>query len=76
MEYLTGDGQRAPAPSRPGDIECGDGEFVNLVYATVRDNRAVRRNVSIPAWMDELAAREGLSLSRIMQDTLSARYNR
>ena len=55
------------------DIVMEDGEFVNLVRASVRDNKAVRRTVSVPRWLDEAASAANLSLSRILQDALKER---
>lgn len=62
-------------PSGIGSIVCAPGEFVSLVRAEVKDSRAVKRTVSLPKWMDEQAAAAGLSLSRVLQDALSQRFN-
>lgn len=69
--------EKAPVPS-PSDMEQvrpAPGEFVNLVRADVRDNRAVRRTVSIPQWMDEQVSAAGISLSRVLQDALKERLD-
>jgi predicted RNase H-like HicB family nuclease len=50
-----------------------ENDFVQFVCADIKDNRAVRRTVSIPKWMDDRVAETGLSLSRVLQDTLSQR---
>ncbi len=39
-------------------------------YRKKLDNRAVRKNVSIPAWLADKAEAEGLSLSKVLQDAL------
>jgi len=56
-------------------IKTGDGEFVNLILAMLRDSRAVKRTVSIPKWMDEKAIKSGLSLSRILQNALNEKLS-
>ena len=71
--YLLDKGCEVPDPSKPSDISIGDDSFVNMVYADLRDKRAVKRTVSIPKWLDERASEAGLSLSRILQDALKAR---
>lgn len=75
MEYTVENGESVPAASRPRDVQVSDAEFVNLIRADVKDARAVRRNVSIPKWMDEQASAKGLSLSRVLQDALSERLS-
>jgi len=73
IEYLTDKKQEIPQASNMEILKVSDGEFANLIRADVRDESAVRRTVSIPKWMDELVATSGLSLSRVLQDTLNVR---
>lgn len=69
-----------PAPSAIGDIKAGAGEFVSLIdadptkYERERKNKAVKRTVSLPAWMDENATKEHLSLSKVLQEALEERF--
>jgi len=67
--------QSIPSASRAEDITCEQGEFVNLVRVELKDERAVRRTVSIPRWMDNAAASSHLSLSRVLQDALRDRLD-
>lgn len=73
-----------PEASRIGDIDIESGEFfregdsvVSIVdidldgYRRHVDNKPVRRNVSIPAWMDAAAKEQHLNVSRILQEALS-----
>ena len=68
-------GQEIPAASRVESIAHKQGEFVNLIRAELKDNRAVRRTVSIPKWMYDAAAGANLSLSRVLQDALRERLD-
>ena len=66
-----------PVPSASGDrIALEEGEFINYMRAETKDSRAVRRNISIPRWMDEQVTKHGISLSRVVQDALSDRFTR
>ncbi|MDO4285017.1 MAG: type II toxin-antitoxin system HicB family antitoxin [Eubacteriales bacterium] len=73
MEYLTDKKLDIPSPSSLSAVIPGENEFVNLIRADVRENRAVRRTVSIPKWMDDAVSDAGLSLSRILQEALRAK---
>ena len=75
VDYLEDKKQELPASSPIGAISIGEGEFVNLIRADVKNSSAVRRAVSIPKWMDDGVTREGLSLSRILQDALKKRLS-
>ena len=73
IEYLFEEKEVPPKASSLQDIKPEQNEFVNLVRASVKDNRAVRRTVSIPKWMDDQVADAGISLSRVLQDALKER---
>lgn len=42
-----------------------------LTYRSATDTRAVRKNVSLPAWMVALADKRGINCSKVLQDALS-----
>lgn len=46
-----------------------------IAYRALTDTRAVRKNVSLPAWMAELADRRGINCSQVLQDGLRSRLN-
>lgn len=73
IEYLIDKKEAIPAASNPADMVTDKDEFVSLIGADVRDTRAVRRTVSIPHWMDEEVSASGLSLSRVLQEAISAK---
>ena len=57
-------------PHTPGDtltIIQAD----TLKYRSATDTRAVRKNVSLPAWMVALADKRGINCSKVLQDALS-----
>lgn len=72
-----------PAASKLSNIKVEQGEFakegesfVTLVdldleaYRRKAKSKAVRRNVSIPGWLDQAAEEAHLNVSRILQDAL------
>lgn len=69
--YLIDKHQEIPKASDPRSIKTAENEFVSLIRTETKNGRAVRRTISIPAWMDTKASAEGLSLSRILQDALA-----
>ena len=73
------DERNPPPPSRlPADFTLQDGEIATLVdvdldeYRRRTDYRAVRRNVSMPAWLSRLADQRGVNCSQVLQDALRA----
>lgn len=42
-----------------------------LAYRARTDTRAVRKNVSIPAWMAAMAEKRGINCSKVLQEALT-----
>ena len=67
-----------PNPSRAEGIKLSDGEFVNYircdteVYRRMNNNRAVKKTLSIPEWLNEKAMAAGLNFSQVLQEALKA----
>lgn len=70
------EGNTYPSPSRIEDLVIPKGSLANLIvldmdsYAEKYGTKAVRRNITIPAWLDTYVQRNNLSLSRVVQDNL------
>ncbi|GHV38433.1 hypothetical protein AGMMS49546_08820 [Spirochaetia bacterium] len=71
--YMNDNNREMPHALSIGDIKTDENELVNFICAEVKDKHAVKRTVSIPKWMDDKAAKAGLSLSRVLQDALNER---
>ena len=67
-----------PAASSLEAVHCKDG-FVSLIdldmfeYKRKTENRAVKRTVSLPLWLDTMARDAGLNFSQTIQDALKER---
>lgn len=75
LEYTLDHKEQLPPVSDLRTLEVSPDEFVNLICADVKDGHAVRRTVSLPKWMDDKVVENGLSLSKVLQDALEARFN-
>lgn len=70
-------GEEVSLPS--ASIDLKDGEMAVIVvadlerYQKMHDTKSVRKTVSIPMWMAEGAEQRGLSLSKVLQDSLEVR---
>ncbi len=70
-------GEEIPAASPT--IELKEGEMAAIItadleaYQRQHDTRSIRKTVSIPMWMANGAEKKGLSLSKVLQDSLKLR---
>ena len=76
------DGNPVPEASRREDIPITEPQsFVNLVvldmdsYAEKYGQKAVRKNCTIPAWLNTLAEKKGISFSEALQEGLAQNLN-
>ncbi len=78
---LEEDGGEIPAPSKIADIEVSDGEFTTLIccdtieYRKFYDNRAVKKTLTIPSWLNTMAERQGINFSTTLQTALKEQLN-
>ncbi len=75
IEYLLDEKETIPNPRDIKAVALLKNQFVSLIRAEIRDNRAVRRTVSIPGWLDVKAINAGISLSKVLQDALKKQLN-
>jgi len=75
LYHMEEKGEPIPAPSNPEDIKVNDG-FVALIgvdtleYRKFYDNKAVKKTLSIPQWLNTIAEREGINFSNVLQTAL------
>lgn len=65
------------APPTPQEQLCSGSDAVcslisadTIAYRAKTDTRAVRKNVSLPCWMLQLADKRGINCSQVLQDAL------
>lgn len=70
------DGREIPSPSDPAALSLSANEFVNwiacdtLKYRKMYNNKAVKKTLTIPEWLNESATNMGLNFSQVLQDAL------
>lgn len=75
------DGEDIPAPSKLEDIEVPEGAILTYIATDtepvrrMNDTKAVRKNVSIPAWLDHFVTENNISLSNFLQNALIREYS-
>ena len=74
------EGKEIPTPSTqlPPHQENEIVTFVDIDFSAYRranDLRAVRKNVTIPSWLNELAEKANLNFSQILQDGLKSKLH-
>ena len=63
-------------PTSQSDIPHESSDILTIVqadtikYRSATDTKAVRKNVSLPAWMVNLADKRGINCSKVLQDAL------
>ena len=69
-------GQAIPRPSAIRDIPCAEHEFSTLiscdtlVYRRFYDAKAVKKTLSIPSWLNEMAEKQNINFSAALQAAL------
>jgi len=75
------EGGTIPVPSNPIELMHGENEFVNYIacdtlkYRKLHNNKAVKKTLTIPEWLNETAIEMGLNFSQVLQEALLQRVN-
>ncbi|MBC8575837.1 type II toxin-antitoxin system HicB family antitoxin [Yanshouia hominis] len=74
------DGNPIPPASRPNAVSVPKDGFVSLLaldmdsYAEKYGDKAVRKNLTIPAWLNTFAEKQNINFSKVLQDALTVLY--
>ena len=70
-----------PEATNPAKIPLDEGQFVALIefdwleYQKKYNSKAVKKTLSIPAWLNTIAEENNVNFSGILQDALTERLN-
>ncbi len=73
--------RQLPIPSKLEDVKHTVNDIVTLVdvdfdeYRRKNEMRAVRKNVTVPSWLNEEAERAGINFSALLQKAIKAELN-
>lgn len=74
--HLEREKKDIPEASKAYNISVADNSFVNYIrcdtiaYRKRNNNRAVKKTLSVPEWLNEAAVDAGISFSQVLQDAL------
>lgn len=70
-----------PRASHPEDIKIKEGQTLVLVeldvmaYRRKYENKAVKKTLSIPSWLNDLALEKGVNFSNVLQEALKQKLH-
>jgi predicted RNase H-like HicB family nuclease/post-segregation antitoxin (ccd killing protein) len=76
---MEDDGKSFPEPTPIESVARDDDEIVTFVdadlteYRKAYERRTVRRNVTLPSWLDFEAEKSGINVSAVLQEALKAK---
>lgn len=65
-----------PTPSEPASVAAPSSGFVSMVYCDtleyrrLYENKAVKKTLTVPAWLNTAAERQGINFSATLQQAL------
>jgi predicted RNase H-like HicB family nuclease len=70
------DGNNVPLSTPYEELHCEHGSFINLLvldidsYAEKYGSKSVRKNITIPAWLNTYGESHNINFSKVLQDAL------
>ena len=74
--YILGaleDGQSLPTPTSVRNLPCTDSSYPTLVQTDIdlgKNSKSIKKNLTIPAWLNERALEKGVNFSQLLQEAL------
>lgn len=69
-------GKSIPKPFSANGIVAKSGQIVTLVDVSLEDQqRMVQKSIAIPFWLNELAEKENINLSQVLQEGLKEKLH-
>ena len=81
LYHYEREGKAIPTPSKASAFDLAGNEFVNFVacdtleYQKKNNNKAIKKTLSIPEWMNEAATAAGLNFSQVLQEAIAAKLS-
>ena len=75
------DKELLPEPSGIHAVKIDDvNGFVNLIVAdieayTAKNNKSIKKTLTIPAWLNDIAEKEGVNFSQVLQSALKEKLH-
>ena len=75
------EGNNIPAASDLSDIEVEEGSFKSLIvldmdaYSEKYGSKVVRKNITIPAWLNTYGEKNNINFSKVLQEALLKKAN-
>lgn len=76
LSYIEENRLQLPKPSTPDQIETQDHQFIVVIefdmleYRRKNDSKAVKKTLTIPSWLNELAVSQNINFSQVLQEAL------
>ncbi len=76
------DGKEIPKATVISDVKVNENEFVNYIacdtleYRKMYNNKAVKKTLTIPEWLNEEALKSNINFSAVLQEALQEKLTR
>lgn len=81
LEVMISENKEVPEPSTHEQIQLENGQFIAIVefdwieYQKKYSSKAVKKTLTIPMYLNELAEREHINFSSVLREALENRLN-
>lgn len=81
LEVRRENKEEYPKRSDPSTIRCKEGSFLMMIeydpieYHKRYHKKAIRKNVTIPSWLNDLAEEKNINFSNVLQNALIKKLN-
>lgn len=81
LEVSLERGEKPTVPSAPENLELKKGQFITMIsfdtieYQKKHSTRAVKKTLTIPAWLNTMSENENINFSAVLQEALMSKLH-
>ena len=76
LVFMEDNGEEIPKPTPISELEIGEHQYSTLVmadtmaYRKANSTKAVKKTLTIPSWLNDIAEKQSINFSQVLQDAL------
>lgn len=81
LEYLTDEGKAIPEPTNPENIPLDKNCFISIIefdwlkYQKKHCSKAVKKTLTIPSYLNDIAEKQHINFSSVLREALETKLN-
>jgi len=70
LVFMEDNGEVPPKPTPVNELKIEKGQYSSLAYRKANSTKAVKKTLTIPSWLNDIAEKQSVNFSQVLQEAL------